>query len=324
MAYETGTATDLADLISKLFTFATANGWTQDQLSTGTGKAAMHRGDIWVSFRWNTSTPLVLGIYQALGYTGGNDPGTHPDDSGNGAVSGTNGAIINERCVNDIGNGAFPSYHFFEDDFYLHVVVEISTGIFRHFGFGTLEKFGDWDGGEYAYGQFQSSGSTQINRGHTALLDGLVSDGGGEPRERDATLHVEGLPGMGGSSKWGVVSSDLSTPSDDTGSNDRVIIKGGFRGGLIARQFGFFTAGPSSGLIPMYPIGVSYFNPGTNFLYFLGFQPAVRGVSIRDMAAGDEVTIGSDVWVFFPLSQRNPTTGGQSTQFSGIAYLKVP
>lgn len=68
MAYQTGTASSMNDLVSQLFTFATGNGWTQDKLDTANGQAALHKDNVFVSFRWNTATPLHLAIYQALGY----------------------------------------------------------------------------------------------------------------------------------------------------------------------------------------------------------------------------------------------------------------
>lgn len=319
MAFETGSATNMADLITKLFTFAVANGWTQDQLDTGTGKAAMHRGNIYVSFRWNTTTPLNLGLYQALGYTGGNDPGTHPNDSGNGAVSATNATIDDERYV-DLGNGAFPSYHFFEYDTYIHIVVERTTDIFRHFGFGSITKFGDWTGGEYCYGMHQQSGSP-IDAASCYLADGLMSTAGN--RERSSTLHAEGLPGQSGSSKWGEISGFSSAPSNDTAGNSRILVNGGFRGSPVARQFGLFAAGNSSGLIPTYPIALWYQRLATSDVYFLGTLPDVRGVNIGLFVAKQEITIGSDTWIIFPAALKTTTSVTDRTRHMGIAYKKV-
>lgn len=324
MSYQAGTATNMADLISQLFTFATGTpGWTQDQLATGSGQAALHKGNCYVSFRWNTTTPLPLGIYQALGYTGGNQPGAHPNDSGNGAVSSTNSVLTTERCVNDLGNGAFPSYFFFTDaaQTYIHVVVEITTNVFRHFGFGNITKVGDWTGGEYCYGDYWASQDPQTNS-NSSLLDGLFGDSSN--RERAATIHVEGLTGQSGASKWGEVSGINSAPSTDTAGNSRILVNGGYRSGPIASNFGSFAAGVTSGLIPMYPIGLFYRRISTTDAYFLGFMPDVRGVNIGFINPKDEITIGSDVWKFFPLAQKTTANVTNRTYNSGIAYKKVP
>lgn len=322
MSYQSGTATNLGDLISQLFTFATGTpGWTQDQLSTGTGQAALHKGNVYISFRWNTTTPLVLGIYQALGYTGGNQPGQHPNDSGNGAVSSANATLDDERCVNDIGNGAFPSYFFFTDaaQTYIHVVVEIATDVFRHFGFGNLDKVGDWTGGEYCYGDFFTASGGAISTGSSCLLDGLNSN-----QEQGATIHAEGLTGEAGASKWLVVAGSNSAPTNDTAGNARILGCGGFRSGPIADSFGIYSAGNTSGLIPMYPIGVFYRRTSTSDAYFLGFQPDVRGVNIRFINAKDEITIGSDVWKFFPYSQKTLSVVANRSYYSGVAFKKIP
>lgn len=318
MAYSSGTATDLNDLMTKLFTFATANGWTQDQLSTGTGQAAMHKSNLWVSFRWATSSPTALGIYQALGYTGGNQPGQHPNDSGNGFVSGTDANIQTERCVRNIGNGPFPSYEFFLDTGYLYVAVQVQTDVYRHFGFGNLVKTGDWTGGEFVYGHYFNSNSP-IDTTTTLLLDGLHTND-----ERAATLHIEALPNMNASSKWGVVQGQSTLPANDPAGNPRYIVQGGCRAGPIARHFGIFGAGASSGLVDMYQIGNFYWDKSTSFVYFLGFMPDIRGMNIGNFAPRDVVTIGSDDWQVYPSSQKTTANVTNRSYNQGIAYKKVP
>lgn len=319
MSYQSGTATSLADLISQLFSFATGTpGWTQDQLSTGSGKAAIHKGSCYASFRWDTGTPLVLGMYQALGYTGGNDPGTHPNDSGYGAVGSTNAALLGGRCVNDIGNGPFPSYSFFGTGTYIHVAVETSTDVYRHFGFGSIDKVGNWTGGEYVYGQYWD-GAGPLGTQGTTLLDGIFNTG---TETRASTLHAEGLPGEGGSSKWMELSDFNSAPGNDTAGNPVILGHGGFRGGPIARHFGAFFAGSTSGLIPTYPIGAFYRRISTAQAYFLGYMPDVRGANIHLIAPKDEITIGSDVWKFFPLAQKTTAAVTNRSYNSGIAYKK--
>ena len=53
MAYSTGTATDVVDLVNKLATFIEANGWTRDDLSNeGTGRRYhAHRGAQYLNMR---------------------------------------------------------------------------------------------------------------------------------------------------------------------------------------------------------------------------------------------------------------------------------
>ena len=102
MAFETGTATSHEDFFNQLSTFAVANGWTEDEHDTVNDEIALSLSTIFVSFRYNNTD--AISIHQALGFTPGNTPGNHPDDSGNGLKT---GAITTQRRLNVIGAGPF-------------------------------------------------------------------------------------------------------------------------------------------------------------------------------------------------------------------------
>ena len=329
--FETGTATGIADLLTKLGTFATtvAGTWVQDQLDTGGGSFALHKtgafGNIYVSFRWDTATPQHLSVHQALGYTGGNQPGNHPNDSGNGYNATSSHVDTNlalERHVSDLGVGPFPSYHFFEDDHYIHVVVEVATDHFRHFGFGLLNpKIGDWAGGEYAYGNRMSTGTNHnaISASDYALLDGIADEA-----DNMATLHVEGLEGEAGASKWMVVFGNAATSTEtDTAGNARERGQGGFRGGPAAIEMGNFNGDALAGNVPMYSIGVWHKDNTLQRVYFLGDMPDVRAINIKHFQPKEEVVIGGVTWVVFPFALKTLDNVAGRTYHSGIAYKKV-
>jgi len=324
MAFSTGTASTMSALITALDTFLVAQGWTQDQLSTGTGQAAWHRTAtgvaLWVSVRWDTSSPNHLGIYQALGYTGGNQPGQHPNDSGNGAVGSTNAVLDDERHVNALGNGPF-TYWFFEQDFYVHVVVESAADVFKHFGVGALVKTGDWTGGEYCYGHFKTNNGA-VSSSDTMLLDGIFHTTTASDKGRGATVHLEGLPNQVASGKWGQTWGTSQAAQNDTAGIAKANLQGGFRGGPVATQFGRYSGGSGSGAIPMYPIGVYYRDTANQRVYYLGYMPDVRGMNMRFFAAREVVTIGSDQWYIFPAQQKNTGSTATGTQNLGIAYRR--
>jgi len=322
MVFATGTASSMANLITAIDTHlvTTAGGWTSNQLDTGAGKAAWSRDNIFVSVRWDTGSPNFLGIYQALGFSGtGTDPGNHTDDSGNGAISGTDTVIDDQRSV-QLGAGPY-TYWFFEFNTYMHIVVESSANDFKHFGWGTLTKSGSWTGGEYAYGQSKTA-TNPINSINTHLLDGFYHATNDDAKRKAATLHVEGLPNEGGSSKWGQVWGSTTTPPLDRNSNAKVVIQGGFRCGPTATQFGKFSAGSNDGGIPMYPIECYYQDVSNSRVYYLGYMPDVRGVNIRYFAPRDVVTIGGDDWYFFPSRQKSVGNGATTTNNQGIAYRR--
>lgn len=333
MTYATGTATDLEDLLSKISTFAvtTHGGWTQGYLNTTNGWFELHKGSLSVSFKWTkTGTPTVLSVHQATGFiSSGTAPGAHTADSGNGYNTGTTGHtnanLLTERCVSEIGNGPFPAYYLFGGSDYIHVVVETVTGTYRHFGWGTLDKFGDnWVGGEYAYGHFQEQATNglAIDSNTQTLLDGA---GISSDRLRCATIRITSGLANQSPAVWGVACAATSANLlNDTAGNVRRQIHGGFRTGMAARGFGSVIGSQSSGAIPMYSISAFYRDPSNARVYLLGYQPAVRGINVRNFEPAEEVLVGSDTWKIFPLSIRTSAAVAGRTLFSGIAYLKVP
>lgn len=333
MAYETGTATNLADLIAKLSTFLTANGWTENRRDNAAGIVGWSKNNIFISGRWDPATPAALSLHQATAALpgAGTEPGNATGDSGNGYntdASHSNTNLRTERYV-ELGNGPFPYYAFFEKDAspaYIHVVVETSTDIFQHFGAGELNKVGDgWTGGEYLYGQVSTTG-TELGTSSTWLLDGLFDSQSGNDERQAATIRISGFPNQIVGSVWGNVwgrtLSDAAQPND-TAANAKVAVQGGFRAGPFASRWGLFGSDKLRGLIPMYSIGLFYIDNVNSNSYFLGWQADVRGVNLRGIAPKEEITVGSDVWIFYPARQRDLGNSAGTTAYSGIAYKKV-
>lgn len=334
MAYINKTVTSLQDFLEKLSTFAQANRWTEDEYAAGTGRLCLSKSPgantIFVSFRWDTAAPANIGIYQALAWVAATDPGNHTDDSGNGRVTGTNALLNDQRHV--LVADAPVQWWGFEEDHYIHAVIQTNLNRYHHIGFGLLDKVGDWTGGEYCYGfryQYDHNSSVAVLGGTSMLLDGLANDVAGQEQNMQlfaATMHAEGLPNQVGASKWAVVMGDH--PAADLGldraANARVHVVGGFRGGPIARVFGRFSADSEKGLIPMYPLAEWYWDRTTDDVYHLGFMKDIRGMNIQYFVAGDEKTIGGETWVLFP-SLIKSVSGVllNTTGFQGIAYKKI-
>tara|TARA_R110002167_G_C12707228_1_gene655164 strand:- start:55425 stop:56450 length:1026 start_codon:yes stop_codon:yes gene_type:complete len=339
MAYSTGSATDLGDLLTKLDVFMVANGWTQDQFddgvtAAGEGIVAWHKNSIYISAKWIASAPGSLSLHQALGFIATTtDPGGHTDDSGNGYNNafGSDANLRSERCCSDIGDGPFVSYHFFEQDAspaYVHIVVEIESEIFRHFGWGELDKFNDWTGGEYCYGQQQDTATNghAADTATTSPFDALQSASTNATAREGTTIHMEGFAHQGVNEKWlshmGAATSIGDADNLDTAGELRQISFGGFRGGPLYHLMQF-QSDVLTGHIPLTPWAIFLNDYGNNFAYFLGSVPDIRSIDITNFSPGQEVTIGSDVWVVFPSGRR--TTDGvlSRTYFQGIAYKKV-
>jgi len=340
MTYATGSASSLVDLLSKLDTFAqtTHGGWTSiysPNPDTTNRWFELKKGSLSFSMRYPASIAAgnAVSVHQATGSSSAaTAPGLHTADSNNGyntAPGGTSANFLAERCVSEIGNGPFPSYHFFADDTapadYIHVVVEITTGMFRHFGFGKLDKFGNnWTGGEYVYGHFvnQATNATPVDAVHSFLLNAL---GTTTTRLRDATVRIASGLANQGAAVWGVcnTASSANLLLDTAGNARQQIIAGG-RGGVIASAYGNPMGNNAAGFVTGYPIDCFYKDPSNLRVYLLGKLSDTRIVNIRNFAAGETIVIGSETWHIFPMSQKTSAAIAGRSGFLGVMYREVP
>jgi hypothetical protein len=342
MAYETGTASDQTDLMTKLSTFAQANGYTEDYFSSGNRHLSLSRvvDSVYVSFGWDAVDYIQM--YQALGYSGGSaeTPWLQADDSGNGN---DNPAVYPDRGrqVSEIGNGAFTAYHFFAhtNPHCIYVVLEFSPGLYRHFGFGKIDKVGTWAGGAWCAGHLWNRGNSYSvyplpnHGGHSVLLDGLLSPGttfyGTYNNNSGGTIHVEGLPGMDAASKWGhcvfVSVTDLNVGLDRAGES-RIRISSGFRCGPALSQFGNQLPNLANGFVPIIPIELFYYREqnGVDGVYYLGKLQNIGHIHLEGIDPAQEITVGSDTWIAFPMVRKSNIGGAnQESENAGIIYRKV-
>ena len=343
MAYETGSATDQTDLMDKLNTFGAANGYNSDYHSGGNKHLSLSRAadDLYVSFAWDSVDTIAM--YQALNYEGAHDeePWDQDDDSGNGNDT-LPGSIDQGRQVSRIGDGPFTAYHFFAytDPYALHIVLEFSPGLYRHFGFGYLAKTGTWTGGAWCAGHLWNwAGSTAFgayptpnHTAHTVLLDNVLTQRrtyyGTYNNDAGGTLHIEGMSGQDGASKWGhaiahtVDDGDIGT---DRASNTRIRIGGGCRGGPALSQFGHFLPNLGNGFIPITPFEVFY-NRGDGSAdgwYYLGQMANAGHIHLHGIDVGQELTVGATTWIAFPTVRKSNIGGiNQESENSGIIYWK--
>ncbi len=344
MAYQTGTATDQTDLMSKLSTFAQANGYTEDYYSGANKHLSLSRSadNLYVSFMWDGVD--YIGMFQALGYAGGSaeSPWNQADDSGNGN-SDFDSNPDQGRQVSAIGAGAFTAYHFFADTspYTIYIVLEFSPGLYRHFGFGLIQKTGTWTGGAWCVGHLWNPGGftaftaydTPGHNAHTVLMDNVLTQRqtyfGTYNNDAGGTLYIEGMPNQAGASKWGHSISNTVDDADigtDRGSNARIRIAGGCRGGLALSQFGRFLPNLSNGFIPIIPMELFY-NDGDNSdagWYYLGVMPNIGHIHLHGIDAAQELTVGADTWIAFPTVRKSNVGGdNQESENSGIIYKKV-
>ena len=285
--------------------------------------------------QWDTASPSALGVYQWSGavYSGASSPWAQNNDSGNGYASTSNSSITLARHA-QIGNTPIQMW-VMEEDYYFHVVVETSVGLYTHFGAGNLDKFNDWTGGDYVYGQWQHTSPVSrpaVTPNTTCLLDGLTA--GTNMENHAATVYLTGMLNQPAGGIYGVVMGPQSAASlgndRQAAPKARIHLPGGFRGGFGALNWGVFPGDIAAGLLPGYPITIMHKDvlggsPTNDFEGPLGRMPDVRGMNIKNYAGGDELTIGGDTWVIFPAYKKGTDSGTQfaTTGYQGIIYKKI-
>ena len=73
----------------------------------------------------------------------------------------------------------------------------------------------------------------------------------------------------------------------------------------------------------MTPMPVFYVDYANLRWYLLGFWKDVRYLNIKLFADEEEVNIGGETWVLFPLQKRGAVDGQDVTKYAGFAYRKV-
>lgn len=325
MAYQTGTSTTIQDLLQQLSTFLVANGWVEDFATTGDpGRIGYSKNNIFVAFQYTESVDGgTIAIYQSLSNDDSVNVFNSTGDSGQGVRSTTASTFDTQRSVNKCA-GPHAAYHFFEQNAnptYCHIVLEVDTNRFRHFGFGELEKIGDWTGGEYCYGTFWAVAVSQIDvpasTSHNVGLDG----NGGNPLYK-SSLHIEDQPE--GVTVWAQVGTRAAFPlTNDPAGNPRLPVLGGSKGGIVASVMAQFRSSQLTAFKPLLPIPLLVANttgaPDTYRL--LGTQPDVRTINIANFDPGETFLVAGETWFAFPWIRKQFLQNNTEESWNGgFAY----
>jgi hypothetical protein len=192
MSYATGAATDPTDLLKKLVTFLTANGWTSDvSAAEGAGwRAALHNGAMYVHLRAAIGAEEPFSTDYNLSPAAGGGQGALYLVASTAVSTGnpffhtsqrTGAAIVDTQtypavaCI-PLPAGAISAYHFFIDAANANVVVvcERSAGLFGNLGWGTsITKAGTFTGGMYYFGGAPGVSSASASAGHGLSLNAV-------------------------------------------------------------------------------------------------------------------------------------------------------
>lgn len=349
MAYETGTAIDAEDLLTKLHDFALANGWTiakktatllflnkgichvaiekstyaytdyQDALGVGLGKTD-------TEFKMALATSLDAGRTTYWGH-----PGSLVTSNNNTAQS----------CVNDLA-GSIDEYHFFTDAASTYIMCAVRTNIdhWRHFGFGLVAK-GDFTHGGVAFlhgqaGYFYRHSSSTSQTTPFCYYNSASSHQFPfarplgtfyEVRSNQPQLYApDALPI---SASWPAMTNALlrtlnhedkpPTQYPSTANKDGTWLNP-MQGAPFSQVFGN---------VPLFTAPCFIRSTALSKSCYVGDFPNFRVLNMESLLSGDEISLGPDTWVVFSIGRQTPwgtqtDLGFQySTGHYGVAYKKI-
>jgi len=330
MSYQKSTSTDPEDLVSDLFTFLTGTpGWTQLYLDTVNNRAAITKtgvtGELTFGFEWDTTSVCICGFDGTVSPVVNQKNHLQPGSSQAVSYSSEISAVQRMNTI----NGPYQNVWFFEDDNYCHVVVEYATGQFRHMGFGEIIKVGSWTGGQYQYATYWNQTTAHIDNPASGVNQGwwthfqAVTSGQG-------TLHLKCGPSFPGAfdaaTKW-LFEDDATTQLDADGDRKGFLWNGGgYQTGFLSYAASL-PVGQYNGFKPLFPEPLFQVNAQVtpDNWWLLGYLPDRRYVNMNGLNPGEEITVGSEIWVPFPVVRKRYSPGDDTEQSYnfGVAYRKV-
>jgi len=324
MAHASGTVNTLVDLVAAFRAFGESCGWTTDRSGSDVGY-----GGLWFChnaggdyFSVAAIDAATLGICGNTGYDASADhshqPGTCVDNSGRSYTKCRCGAMSS-----DLG-GPYVQYDFFGAGAYLHAVVEVSAGVYRHFGLGHLDQSDDTVGGAYAYGTIvannvPSSGTDLTKYPFRSLPfdscgDGSAYIGNSTYQTWGASIvRADGVDGGPAPHWWPIMAAydDSNFFSPDYRGNGAIGLGNGpYRytsytvmsnrhPDSIVANFGRSDIGNQTLLMPS-PI---YLFGASSGFYLMGTVPDWRVLNMSGLSPRQVLTLGTDQWLVIPAIQ---------------------
>jgi hypothetical protein len=91
-------------------------------------------------------------------------------------------------------------------------------------------------------------------------------------------------------------------------------------------MFGSLLPDLANGWVPIIPIEVYYMRSlsANDGMYYLGNLPNVGHIHLEGIDPAQEITIGADTWIAFPMVRKSDVGGdNQESENAGIVYKKV-
>jgi len=318
MAYSTGSATDVNDLLSKIRNFLTANGYTEDSYAAaGAGyRLNIHKDGMYFNFRSSVNENVTQGasggnfygiaMSAATGYDAGAEGAdnkiawkTQPGAPYYYGQTGIKLAVVAGNIT-----GAVPQYHFFANTDGFILCIERASGFWEHLAGGQLTNFGTAQALDGFF--FAGSGSGYDNVNNTR---GLFTPNYSVP---NAFIYYEHASVSFAQKWWGTNSyvgasgGYFTVQSAYSPFPVNLTSSGAYNLGYLQS---LLRSVPSiiGNLTPLFP---SYFSIGwidsSDFL--IGHFDSIRCSIITAFTPLQEIVIGDDTWKIFPVTNVNNTT----------------
>jgi hypothetical protein len=319
MAYSTSSAASCSAVLQALATFCTSYGWTVNFNGTYTGYVrwiSVSKGSCYLNFAVPTGDGLIY-VYGATGYNAANAPSAQPGTSLQ--------YICNPgQTQSGVNPGPYTAYHFFSSTSgtYLHVAIEVSSGVFAQLHAG-LNAVGGASPATYI---------TVSNWSRYAVTSGSDNgpsnpDNNGANAKAFCAEYSSNSTNGAGAVGCTVDATFLWFPFQGGVSPGRMVAVGNaVAGSGWARYAHLRSPNTFNGVGILVPIAFFVERSAGNIYSMIGEAPDVRFFNMKNNNAKDEITIGSDVWKVFPIISNSPTitTGGApvSSYPYGLAFKK--
>ncbi len=282
MAYQTGSVSDVANLIAAIKTFAQANGWS-------VSSDIIYKGDIYAKVYASTfDSQDTVALEGGTGQSGG-------------ALTGPSGYISKLLMGTRIGDpdNSWPmTYYLFAHSTpdQISLFVNYNSVWWQNLSFGEIEKYGDYVGGQFYHAQGNETGS--IYHGDTLCVK--VTEGGTNSYNHSSApfwgsaSEATGVEFDGSSIHIEIDSQIWWTSSSDASNNlHRVNVPQ-----IIYPMLGRSNAtwNEMSTLVPYY---IGALRPDDK-MSIIGSIAHFRPMRLDNHVAGDLITIGSDQYKVFP------------------------
>jgi len=350
MAYQTGTSTGPDDLLDKLRTFLSSNGWTINEWSdessmyeswsglNGSGKRlhvqktagdstvmyfnfrSVNRGVVFEDHSTDSSIESY-GKYKAeitgialngsTGYSASNNWDKQP-----GYMQSSDGSW--GVCMTELSLTAIPAYYFFQDGDTVIVCVEYQSGKFQWLAFGLLEKQGTITGGQFLAGSVNCYDPSEqiLNPGNYLSMffaKGYSAFGNGAVYLDADSSAAWRSSGYMGSNSGDTHAQDIQFPGLPANRETP-----SWNDSNTINSF-FITRAPNhyNGLAPMVPLYVLCKRSNGNYS-LLGWPKSIRMLNCYYYDPAEEYNLGSDVWKIFPQHSKD-----DKGNMMGFAVKKV-